>query len=233
MKPLNRAVASPELLDEPQHDPHVLQQSLHHVAAVNRWLGGRRALLKHAREFIAPELITTILDAGTGSGDLPRALVQWARQAHRRIQVTATDLHPQMIALATRECADYPEISIQQADVLRLPFPDRSFDVALLSLTLHHFDEPEQLQIIRELMRVARKSVIVNELARTRLNYVGARLLASTIWRTNALTRHDGPLSVLRAFRRVELEQLARTARFTGHVHTEFFQRLVLVLTHD
>jgi ubiquinone/menaquinone biosynthesis C-methylase UbiE len=228
---LPRAVNAPELIDEEAHDPRELAQSLGHVAAVNRWLGGTRALLQHVRPFMVPGRVTRILDVGTGSGDLPHSLAQWARVHERAVQIVATDVHPQMVAIARATCANDPEITIEKADARALDFPDSSFDVATLSLTLHHFDDAEQIQILRELARVTRSAVIVNELHRTRLNYAGARLLALTVWRGNRLTRHDGPLSVLRAFTRSELLELCAAAGMNGRIYTRFFQRMILVAT--
>jgi hypothetical protein len=99
----------------------------------------------------------------------------------------------------------------------------------LLSLTLHHFEHADQIRALREAARVARRSVIVNELERCRPNYWGARLLAATRWRRNRLTRHDGPLSVLRAFTPAELAGLAAEAGLGEcTVDRRYFFRLVL-----
>jgi hypothetical protein len=70
----------------------------------------------------------------------------------------------------------------------------------------------------------------VNELERNWQNYAGARLLAATLWRNSPHTRHDGPVSVLRAFTKDELaraleDELLRPAR----VQRCFFYRLVAV----
>ena len=229
MSALPRSEQAVELLDEPRHERRELEQSLGHIASVNQWLGGERALLKHVTRLIAQTGRTSILDVGTGSADLPRAVVDWARDNGRNVDVVAVDVHPQIRAVAAARCRDYPEIRIQAADALNLPFSDGSFDIATISLTLHHFDDGHQLQGLRELARVSRGSVIVNELRRTRLNYAGARLLASTLWRGNRLTRHDGPLSVLRAFTAHELATLCTRAGMRGHVYRHYFQRLVLV----
>ena len=224
--PIPRAEHAPELLDEESHDARELEQSLDHVAAVNRWLGGVRALLIHLKPLLFDG--ARILDVGTASADLPRRVVAWARDHNRQITVCATDLHPQMVRIAKEKCSAYPEISVEQANALQLTYADQSFDVATLSLTLHHFDGADQTAVLRELARVARV-VIVNDLQRTRLNYVGAKLLSLTFWRFNRLTRHDGPLSVLRAFRPEELLELAHRAGLDASVHTHYFQRVVLL----
>lgn len=228
---MKRLAHATELLDAPEHDRAILEASLDHVAQVNRWLGGRRALLRHVTPLIAERGTTRILDMGTGSADLPRDIVDWARDHQRSIEITASDLHAQMRAIAALRSEAYPEITVQHADALALPFDDKSFDVALLSLTLHHFDPEDLVRVLKEAGRVCRRAVIVNELRRSWPNYLGARLLSETLWRSNPLTRHDGPLSVLRAFTAKELLTLARAAALSGRVHAHFFQRLVLVAT--
>lgn len=230
MKPLDRLGGAAELLDQPAHDPRVLRESLAHVAAVNRWLGGRRALLRHLPEVLPPHGFAELLDVGTGSADLPRAVADWARAERRPLRITATDLHPQTLDLAREAVRRYPEIRLARADALALPYADASFDAALLSLTLHHLEGEAQIAALRELTRVCRRGFIVGELERSRVNYIGARLLAGTWWVGNPLTRHDGPLSVLRAFTPAELLALARRAGVRdARVYRHFFYRLVLV----
>lgn len=229
MKAFPRAEHAPELLDAEQHDMHVLAHSLAQVAQVNRWLGGSRALLVHLAPLLRADRTLHILDVGTGSADLPRRIVEFARAQRRSVRITATDVHPQMREIAAAECASYPEITIEAADALNLAYERNSFDAATLSLTLHHFDGEKQLRVLRELGRVAREAVIVNDLERTRLNYVGARLMAATLWRGNRLTRHDGPLSVRRAFTPDELARLGAEAGLQGKVHRHYFQRLVFL----
>jgi ubiquinone/menaquinone biosynthesis C-methylase UbiE len=208
---------APELLDEAVHDTAELQQSLEQVAQVNRLLGGRRAvwiplrrLLDERREYATAPL--RILDIGTGSADIPLHIAQQAARRGAAVEVTATDAHAQMREIARARTVDCPAITVDHADALKLSYDDASFDVVLLSLVLHHFEAADQLTALREAARVARRAVIVNELERNRANYYGARALAATWWRGNRLTRHDGPLSVLRAFTRSELQSLAHAA---------------------
>ena len=231
MRAMRRLQHAEELLDSPQHDAHELEQSLGHVAGVNRWLGGTAAVRAHLAPLLTSGSVTRVLDIATGSADIPRALVRWARKRHAPIEVVATDVHPQMLAIARAQSRGYPEIRVESADALKLPYPDDSFDAALLSLALHHFEADAQLQVLREMARVSTRLVLVNDLERTRLNYLGARFLGSTYWRGNRLTRHDGPLSVLRSFTRSELQDIARAAGLQGSVHRHFFQRIVLAAT--
>jgi ubiquinone/menaquinone biosynthesis C-methylase UbiE len=226
----HRLADAAELLDQAQHDVTELRHSLDQVAEVNALLGGRRAVWLALRPWLRAGETLRILDVGTGSADIPIDVVKRAARAQQQVHITATDVHPQMCAIAAGRTMRMREIRVEAADALSLPYEDDSFDIVLLSLTLHHFEQDAQVRALREARRVAGRAVIVNELERCRANWYGARLLAATRWRGNRLTRHDGPLSVLRAFTRPELEQLAHAAGLNIlSLRRRFFFRLVMV----
>lgn len=230
MTRLPRLEHADERLDGTGHDPVVLEASLAHVAAFSRWLGGRRAVLRRLAALLPPRGPVELLDVGTGAGELPRAIVEWARRRRRPVRIAATDLHPQTLEIARTRLAPYPEIRVERADALALPYPDGRFDIALLTLTLHHFEGDDALRALRELARVSRRALLVDDLERCWPNYLGARMLARTLWRRNPITRHDGPISVLRAFTPAELRNLARRAGLRRpRVERHFFFRLMLV----
>jgi SAM-dependent methyltransferase len=225
---LRQAKAVPERMDHPDADPRALTDALRHVAGVNRWLGARRALLSHLHRAL-PAGPARVLDVGTGSADLPIAIAGWARARGRTVEIVALDRHRLTLAVA-RERTAGTGIRLVRGDGLRLPFPEGAFDLALLSMTLHHMDGDARVGLLVETARAARGGrVLVGELERSLPNYLGARLLAATVWRRNPITRHDGPVSVRRSFTAPELLDLARRAglgRPTVDRHP--FYRLVL-----
>jgi hypothetical protein len=79
--------------------------------------------------------------------------------------------------------------------------------------------------------RVARHAVIVNDLVRGWLGYVGAWTMTRVLTR-NPLTRHDGPLSVRRAYTRAEMAELARRADL-GPVTFRGFMGYRVTMTAD
>lgn len=102
-------------------------------------------------------------------------------------------------------------VKLMQADARQLPFADEQFDVVSLFLALHHFDPTEAAQVLREMWRVASVGIVVTDLSRSVPAYLGVWLLTRTMAR-NRLTKHDGPLSVLRAYTVAEVRELARQA---------------------
>jgi 2-polyprenyl-3-methyl-5-hydroxy-6-metoxy-1,4-benzoquinol methylase len=224
-----RASGAEELMDAAGQDAGDLDRALADLRGVNQWLGGTRVVLTHIRRMLrrAGSGTFRVLDVATGSADIPLVLAHTFPQ----LEIVATDAHPQTLQLARRQVGEHPRIRVEPADALALPYPDRAFDFALCSTALHHFEPPEAVQVLAELARVASRGIIVNDLQRSALNLLGAKLLAATVWRHNRVTRHDGPLSVRRSYTPTEMALLAQAAGIHhGRVHTHLPFRLALVV---
>jgi ubiquinone/menaquinone biosynthesis C-methylase UbiE len=98
-------------------------------------------------------------------------------------------------------------VQLLQHDARSIPLRDGSVDIVTCCLAAHHLDPPGVHALLTEMWRVARHAVLVSDLARGPLAYLGARLLALVL--RNPLTAHDGPVSVLRAYTPAELRRLA------------------------
>jgi ubiquinone/menaquinone biosynthesis C-methylase UbiE len=214
-----------ELLDRPGHDPAELAANLRDIRRLNRWFGGVATTMRHLTPLLAAvpsDEPVTVLDLATGSGDIPLAILRWARANGRAIRVTASDVSEEVLAVAARYLTGCPEISLARLDARAVPLPDGGVDVVLCSLALHHFPPADAVRVLREMDRLARRGFVVNDLARGRIGYWAA-WLASRLTTTNRLTRHDAPLSVRRAYTPDELAGLldqagVRSAVVTRHL---------------
>jgi ubiquinone/menaquinone biosynthesis C-methylase UbiE len=213
LPPLARATGAFELMDGPA--PFAERaQSLADVARLNGAFGGRLVTLRHVRRLLGrlpAGRMATVLDLGTGGADVPRALVRWARRAGRPIRVFALDLDGATLAVARGMVAGYPEITLLQADALALPFRRGGVDIAISALTLHHLEPAAATAHLAAMDAVARAGVVVNDLARSRsawaLVWLVTRLLGC-----GRMSRHDGPLSVRRAYTAEEVRGLCARA---------------------
>lgn len=212
----------PEWLDQQAGiDPVELDRSLREVWGVNRYLGGNAVLMSHLGRLIGGRRgRIRLLDVATGNGDIPLALVGWGKRRGLQVEVTAVDCNPQMVELARRRTAGAP-IRVEQADGRRLPYEANAFDVAVCNLALHHLDDAGAADLLREMDRVTASGWVVSDLERHPAAYWGARLLARVAWRS-PLTRHDGPLSVLRSFTLAEARRLVDGAAVSARVHRHF-----------
>jgi len=78
-------------------------------------------------------------------------------------------------------------------------------------MVLHHLEPADGVRLLREMGRVARLGIVVNDLERGWLPWIGAQALFRVLTR-NPFTRHDGPLSVRRAYHAAEARALAAEA---------------------
>jgi ubiquinone/menaquinone biosynthesis C-methylase UbiE len=211
---MDRVTDGVELLDGPLDDLSALASNLRDFRRINRWLGGA-SLSEPAIDAIAahrPEL--TLLDVGTGGADIPLALIERATRRSRRWSVVAIDSRPEVLATAVRvrpAVATTPGLELHVGDGRSLPYPDRSFDVAHASLVLHHLTPIEADGLLREMARVARLGVVVNDLERDRLGWLGAWVMGHLLTGSR-FTRHDAPLSVSRSYRASEMVELMQDA---------------------
>lgn len=206
-----------EFLDRTGHDPRELAGVLADLRRVNHWYGGRRLVLRYLGAMV-PRIARrplTLLDVATGSADIPRVVAQWARRRGVSVRIVALDLNAEILAFARRQIPGWPEIALVRGDARALPFADRAVDIVLCGLTLHHFTEVEAARVLGEIDRVAREAFIVHDLVRSWRAYAGAWLQTRMLTR-NRLTRHDGPLSVLRSFTLPEIRAVVSRAGIAG-----------------
>ena len=215
--PLPRLEGAVELLDRSGNSDREVRENLRDLQRLNRYFGGTRTVLLHLSRMIGdpPRTPLTILDIATGGADIPRAICRWARRGNLTVTVEGIDRSDQVLAAAREWSADYPEIRLLRVEAPLLPYPDQSFDYAISSLFFHHLTEPQGVHLLQEMERVARRGLIVNDLLRSRvaclLTGITTRLLSA-----NRLTRHDGPMSILRGFRPEELLRMATAAGLSG-----------------
>ena len=198
---MKREADTPELLDGHLGDPETLRDNLRDMARANRLTGGR-ALSLRAIAAVAPSTgPLSMIDVGTGGADIPLALLTSPR-FRSRVTVTATDSRPEVLdaARAARPDLDQVEgLRLEVADGRKLPYSDGTFDIAHASLVLHHIEPTDAPRFLRELARVSRRGVVLNDLSRRPITVLGAWLL-SRVFTHNRYSRHDAPLSARRAY---------------------------------
>lgn len=189
---LGGRVLKPEILDTlpPEH----ARASLDDLARINRHWGGHSTLRRLLSENVAGSF--SMLDVGAASGDMGARVREWYPEA----RVTSVDRIVSHLARA----AD-PRVA---SDAFGLPFKSKSFDYVFCSLFLHHFTDEEIVRLLGGFAKVARRKVLVIDLERSPVAYY---FLPWTRWAFgwDAVTVHDGPISVEAAFRVEELKSLA------------------------
>ncbi len=206
-----------EILDSPDIDPAIVTRSLTDVARANALFGGVSSAIDEIKDVLG-ELKSsgTLLDVGTGLGDIPCRARDIARKNGVELTTIGLDAACEL-ATASRSAVSFSVCG----DALRLPFADNSIDIVMCSQVLHHFTGLDALRLLREMNRVARVRVIVSDLRRSWIAAAGLWLVSFPL-RFHAVSRHDGVVSVMRGFTTGELvdtvhEAVARKPRARRH----------------
>jgi SAM-dependent methyltransferase len=212
-----------EILDGPDVSGELANRSMSDVARANLLLGGRRAAILALRPVLSKMTGTaSMLDVGTGLGDIPAAAKVVAKELGLKLWTIGMDMSFPLVS-KNRERND----SVAQGDALHLPFDDRSVDIVMGSQMLHHFQFDDAVTIVREMNRVAKEAVIISDLRRS-VFAAGGFWIASFPLGFHPVSRHDGVVSVMRGFVPNELSKIVIAA--TG-VEPKICHRLGFRLT--
>ena len=223
----------PEWLDLERGSLDEVRESLSDISRINRWLGGQAAL----RWFLFPRMRQAgrksplrILDVGTGSAAVPLEIARWARRHEMPVTIVALDNNRRHLNIARETVSEYAEIQLLAANVTALPFPPASFDFVLSMLFLHHFSRAELLEILPALKAVCRGTLVLNDLVRDRVPYLFFRMSAPVFARSR-LTRHDGEVSIFRAYTPSEMRAILADAGLgSARVYTQgLYYRMTVI----
>jgi len=204
-----------ELLDDPRAAPEAVRAELRDIAVLNSLFGGVRAVVGALQPFFATGASAgarewTLVDVGTGLGDIPRAAARAARRHGITLRLVGIERN-RAAARAARDLNGGLGLKSVLADGGRLPLASGSVDVAIASQVLHHLAPEVAVRFIQELSAVARRAVVIADLRRSRVAMAGV-WLASFPLGFGAVTRRDAVLSLRRGYTRGELNTLLDAA---------------------
>jgi ubiquinone/menaquinone biosynthesis C-methylase UbiE len=226
--------ALPELMDRPQPVTRELERDLANLRSFNRWFGSHRLIRHFLRLWLRPNGKARVLDIATGSGDIPRLIVDHARRQNVLVQIDAIDQQESTIEIARRLSAGYPEIDFRCANLfewnsspaLKLDgfkpssLPE-SYDIVLCSLALHHFTNDDAVRALQKIRELSKARVLLADLRRARWLSCAVYFVTATVYR-DEMTKRDARLSAARAFSFVEMRKLAERAGWKDFRHRKF-----------
>jgi SAM-dependent methyltransferase len=200
----------PEMMDQDSVSLEALVPALIALNRSNRWLRVDQRLHRLLKA-MAPGRGRCVLDVGAGGGGFLGYLARHHASSEPRL--IGLDRSP----AGVRQVRAWHGSAINwvRGDGLRLPFGDATVDVVICTLFLHHFDEADAVDILREAARVTAGVLILSDLVRSRPAWLMTWMMTRAFSRSRVF-HHDGPVSVRAAYTPDELRALAQAAGLQG-----------------
>ncbi len=222
-----------ELLDSETVPAKLLFSNLRELDFLNRAGGGHSISLEGIKKLVKNKTkVYRIADLGCGSGDSLKYFADWARKNNFRLSLTGVDKNLNAINYLEKNCREYPEIEGFAGDYRDFLNQNQPVDIIHCSLFCHHLKDDELVTLLTGMKSAAQTGFIINDLQRNRLAYYGAKLI-TTLLNGSSLSKNDGPVSVLRAFKFRELKRLMQQAGITNYriYRRRGFRFLIVVKT--
>lgn len=221
-----------EMMDDFSIGGAYLRDVLDKLENINRWLGGnimtvnslKKVLKNHPKE---QEIV--IADIGCGHGDILRDVAKFGRKNGYTFKLIGMDANPTAIEYANELSTAYPELSFVVEDIFSDAFKSRQFDVVLATLFFHHFKEKPLVSFLCDTLKHTNKAIIVNDLHRHKLAYYLFKLLS--IFISNKMIINDGLISVLRGFKRKDLETMTDGLKLKSQISWKWAFRWQWILS--
>ena len=208
-----------EIMDDLDMSGETLINSLDQLANINKWLGGNKTTIDSLKTILKTnpkDKMISIVDLGCGNGDMLRKVAHFGRKNGYKFDLLGIDANQATIDYAIQLSANFPEITYKKEDVLSKEFATHTYDIAMCTLFLHHFEDPIALNFIQTLLKNAKIGVVINDLHRHWLAYYLFKLLTSVFG--NEMTREDGLTSILKAFKRKDLDRFSKKINFKSTI---------------
>ena len=208
-----------EIMDDFNMKGELLRDTLDKLGKINKLLGGNSVTLNGIRQLLEgkpKDKTYAIIDLGCGHGDILRLIADFGRKEGYNFQLIGIDANQDAIDYASELSVEYSELSFENKDIFSEDFQNMNYDIALATLFLHHFKTDELEVLLKQLASSAKLGLVINDLHRSEIAYGLFKLLSLVI--SNQMIIDDGLTSILRAFKRKDLENLAQKLNLKSEI---------------
>ncbi|WP_219838343.1 methyltransferase domain-containing protein [Paenibacillus sp. R14(2021)] len=208
LKRLKERATELELMDDFTMGGAELREALRQLRVLNRIFAAAAPTLYGVHRLWAaadkPKRFS-VLDIGSGSGDVNRSLLRWADENGIELCITLADITDEACEEARLLYRGEPRINVMRRDLFELP--SGCADVITGTQFLHHFEESELPCVVNRMLAASRIGVVINDIHRHWMAWA-AVWLATRVLSRNRYIVNDGPLSVAKGFRKEDWQQL-------------------------
>ncbi|MET4060759.1 2-polyprenyl-3-methyl-5-hydroxy-6-metoxy-1,4-benzoquinol methylase [Arthrobacter sp. UYP6] len=203
-----RDIHAVEEMDRADCDPVKLQRTYAQFWLINAVVSGwRRNYVRYLRPVFETGRTNTLLDIGSGGGDVPRMLARWARRDGLRLEITGIDPDERAHAFASSQ-PPLPGLEFRRAFSSELVAEGRTYDVVISNHVLHHLTDEQFSSLLADSEQLGTRLSLHSDIERSRWGY--ALFSAGTLpFFPGSFIRRDGLTSIRRSYSAAELAAAA------------------------
>jgi len=208
-----------EIMDDLDMSGEMLITSLDQLETINKWLGGNKLTLDGIQKILdgkSKDREYSIVDLGCGHGDMLRKIADYGKDNGYTFKLLGVDANQATIDYGKSLSKKYENIRYAKQDVIADTLPADSYDIALSTLFLHHFEDEVAVELIKRLLNKTTIGIVVNDLHRHPVPYYLFKMLTTVFG--NEMVKADGLTSITKAFKRVDLERFAKEVGYNSSI---------------
>ena len=231
-----------ELLDRDDIPFDDIKQNMKELDFINAQLGGHSITLDGLRMILkyhdTRNRAVSILEIGCGGGDNLRVIRNYCQKRNIRVRLSGVDINPHCIEFA-KSRKENAGIEFYTSDYKLMQLNNKP-DIIFNSLFCHHFNDEGVKHILSWMKENSRIGFFVNDLHRHPVAYYSIKSL-TRFFSNSYLVKNDAPISVLRGFKKDELQMLCAECLpageadsiFNAQLHWKWAFRWLLIFQHE
>ncbi len=218
LKKLSQRSEDIELMDNFKDGISELKVVLKDINRVNRVLGGNsitiNAVLELVNKYSKKEYV--IVDVGCAEGAMLRQMARVFRKQGIKAKFVGVDFSKEALILGREASKDFAEIEFLEEDVLKTDLSYLNIDIAISTLTYHHFTDDYILKFTNHLVKIVDLGIVVNDLHRSSIAYYLFKLFRLIYIKTKT-AKIDGLISISRGFVKSDIVNYASKIPLVKH----------------
>lgn len=230
MPDLSKRSYKKEILDLDTTSFEDIKRTMEELDFINTHLGGHAITIKGFKKLLKDKTEITVCEIGCGGGDNLNAIKKWCNKRGLTINFIGIDINLNCIEFARQQ---NPSMEFVASDYKKVLFKNNKPDIIFSSLFCHHFTDEELVEMMQWMKGNAATGFFINDLHRHIIAYNFIKF-TTALFSRSYLVKNDGPLSVLRSFKKKEWKNLLQKAGIKNYsIQWKWAYRFLIIVNND
>ena len=229
MPDLSKRSYKKEILDLDTTPFEDIKRTMQELDFINTYLGGHSVTLEGFKKLLKEKKQITVCEIGCGGGDNLNAIKKWSKNKNLTVNFIGIDINLNCVEFARQQ---NPSMEFIASDYKKILF-DNKPDIIFSSLFCHHFTDEELVEMMQWMKTNSTTGFFINDLHRHIIAYNFIKI-TTALFSRSYLVKNDGPLSVLRSFKKKDWRAILRRAGITNYlIKWKWAYRFLIIVKND